>query len=742
MQFLCLTLALLLLACSEALAAGHPRLFFSEKDLARIRTSGFQAEQFLGEKEMTLTYYGGKKVTFPLPPQQPGPMEEPPGFDYQKFGHYPYWTSLSKNCQSRMYSLSLAYAASGREDYARRAIDYALALAKWSIWTDLDYSKRTCLDTCHFTMGVAAVYDICYDRMTDDERRTIREAMIKLGLEPLMADIPERVEHNLQMLRASGLGIGGAAILGEDPGAEKYIAAAQKYYKWFLDGRFTSSNTEGLGYTSYGLEYCMVFADVLNRAAGDDSLLRHPAADMIVRMAIYFQCPRATGLVNFSDCGLGNYFPTTMKVLNNSLGNGYAGWYLQRSKMTDGVDWAGLIYGNPKRTVTSPADCSTSIIFSNIGWVAMRSGWTEDDTLFAFQSSSSRMGHNHRDQNNFVLNRAGEWLIVDPGYKSYAGGAMSFFGAQTVGHNTLLVDGEGQDKLGGAKVTSFLSSPMFDYTSGDASGSYDPSKLSKFVRRVAFIKPGYFVMFDDVASEGSPRDFELLFHPNKTAKCLIDGAEGVVGETRKGSEIRITAERSEVKMIGLLPESRVARLKLYEGAESYGPYISISPAEKMSAARFLTVLAPYAKEHPSAMAYSVVEGAGVVGVKAMDGATADTVLFRVGSGIGKADGIGLLGESCLVRVKGDELLVCALANGRMLERSGKKLIVADRNAGVGVSFGQVTQADFSLSEETEVRISMPQPRTVLIDGRPVEFRYDSSMLVLIAGKDDHKLTAE
>lgn len=749
MCYICIILVLLALVFSSGASLladppPHPRLYFTRDDLPRIRKSGFEAEQYLGEKEMTLKYFGGKEITFPLPPEQPGHIEEPPGFDSKSFGHYPYWTQLAKKYQTRMHSLSLAYAASGREDYARRAIEYALALSKWDVWTDLDYREGTCLDTCHITMGVAAVYDICYDLMSEEERRAVRDGLVKLGLEPLMAEIGERVEHNLQMLRASAVGLGGTALLGESPRAEEYIAAARDYYAWWLDGRFTSSNTEGLGYTSYGMENCMVFADILNRAAEDDSLLKHPATDMIVRQAIYFQGPRGTGLVNFSDCGLANYFATTMRVLNNTLGNGYAGWYLQKSRLSDGPGWAGAIYGNAKRAVTPPTDWPTSAAFQNIGWVALRSGWGDDDTLLAFQSSDSKMGHNHRDQNNFVLNHAGEWLLTDPGYKRYVGGAKSFYGIHTVGHNSLLVDGEGQDKLGGGSVVSYFASKVFDYTAGDASGSYDPSKLAKFVRRIAFVKPDYFVLLDEVESDGSPREFEWLLHTDSAGKYYLDGDEGVVGEKKVGRQMRISKERTEVLLLGLLPEDRTACLKYFEGAEDYGPYVSVSPGQKVAATRFLTAIAPGLKGDLPAMNFSAIEQEGVVGVTGRFKATQDTVLFRTGSGIVGGGDVRFLGESCLVRCdESGAPEAYALSNGRMLEWTGRMLVMASENASAAVNCGPVTEADVSATEETEIRIRVPErPGEVLVDGRPAEFRFDSasSMIVLTLARGEHKLS--
>jgi hypothetical protein len=757
----------------------HPRLYFTSDDLPRIRQSGFTAEDFLAEKEMTLKYFGGKEVTFALPPQQPGKMEEPPGFDSKSYGHYPYWTSMSKNIQNRMQNLALAYASTGKPEYARRAIDYALALSKWTVWTDLDYGNTTCLDTCHITFGVATVCDACYDAMTAEERRTVRDAIINLGLEPLLRDMETGVEHNLQLLRAAALGTGALAVIDETDKGQAYLDSAKSYFKWYLDSRAVSQNIESMGYLSYGLDTGVIFGDVLNRATGDNSLIAHPYLDQVIRMAIYFQDPKASGQVNFSDTGIANHFANIAKILNSSLDNGYAGWYLNKSKMTFDKGWPGVIYGKPVGKVTSPDAWPTSAVFRPIDWVSLRSGWGENDTMLAFTCGNSKMGHNHRDQNTFVLNHAGEWLITDAGYGSFEGGAKSFYGDNTVGHNSLLVDGEGQDKLGGGKVTSFFTSDVFDYTAGDASGSYDPAKLSKFVRRIAYVKPDYFFIFDEVASEGTPRTFEILLHTDTTGKYLSYDSEVKPGDLRLG-DIKIAKENASVSVKPMLPRDWRMELTKYDGAESYGPYLSISTRDKTPAAQFLTLLYPLTVGQKVGGCWAVEHGDGAIAVERSSLDHADMVGFRTGDGKARALWTDFIGQSFMVRTKGNLGVVrFALVDGQLLyldraawaafyykrpDTSGQKpaveasisysghrtrpavasqtLFTSTVNASISVVYGDEITAHVSMKERGDIRFGVPgKPKKVTVDGKTARVRYeeDTELLLLNLRAGEHKV---
>jgi hypothetical protein len=438
----------------------HPRIFFLKSDLKWIRRIGFEAKDFLNEKEMKLTYMGGKEITFALPPVEPCKIEEPPGFDHKGFGHYPYWTGMAGNIRGRMEQLALSFASTVNPSYADTAISYALSLADWSIWTDLQYHPdgSTCLDTCSLVFGVSTVYDICYERMTPEQRGKVRRGLISLGLEPLYRDCVKAFTDdrawmrawNLPLYQHSALGIGALAVMGDVPEEDfsRWFSQAKDYFTWFLEQQMISPDTEGMSYDSFSMDYAMIFADAFKRVTGNDELFRHPyVRDFLPKRAIYLYGPNDSGCVNFGDCGRenggGQPFVTSMKIIAKHTGNGYAGWYLEATRpRVPPVSRNGLdFYAVPKPPVTSPSSLPTSKVFQNIGWVALRSGFEDDGTLFAFKCSSSQAGHDHWDQNNFVINCAGEWLATDAGYGSFRSAEDNFYGKHTIGHNTVLVDG-------------------------------------------------------------------------------------------------------------------------------------------------------------------------------------------------------------------------------------------------------------------------------------------------------------
>ncbi|UCH35991.1 MAG: heparinase II/III family protein [Armatimonadota bacterium] len=565
----------------------HPRLYFGPQDLRRLTKVAYAAPRYLEEKSFTVTYFGGTDISFPLPPQQPGPLEDPPGFDV-RFGHYPYWTGMSRQVQARLESLALSYAATGDARYARRAVEYMLALAGWRTWSDPDCSNRTCLDTCHLMMGAAFAYDACWDAMSPQERGQIREAMVRLGLAPLAEDALERAEHNLQMLRNAALGVGALAILPDHPQADHYLEAATRFFRWWLDRRETSPNTEGLAYTSYGLDNCLLFGAALAQAESDREIIHHPYVARAVRWALYFWGPDASGVVNFCDASIGHPFEVTMRVASKYLRDPYAGYYLQRTGRLERQDFIATILHDPKPAVAWPPPWPPSALFRSIGWAVLRSGWGDADTLFSLISSSSKEGHCHLDANHFVLNCGGEWLAADSGYKSYRTGALTNFTQGTAGHNSILIGGVGQRDKAGA-ITDFFTSPIFDYIVGDASRCYDPQLLWRFLRRVIYVRPHFFVMLDELESPESKR-FEFLLHTDRGGQYEIDGKPAKAGEATAGrvSLVKPTA-RLDVRF--LEPSEPHVTLDHHPGTQDeYPPHFTARDARARESQRFLTAL--------------------------------------------------------------------------------------------------------------------------------------------------------
>ncbi|MBI2299949.1 MAG: heparinase II/III-family protein, partial [Armatimonadetes bacterium] len=517
------------------------------------------------------------------------------------YGHYPYWTGMSGQLQSFLQSLTLSYAVTGRAEFAARAKEFCLALADWQVWTDPDYHPNLtpCLDTGHFLQAGAAGLDICHDSFSAEERRTVVDAMDRLGLQPTFAWVTrgeqQVSEFNLEILLNAALGIAALAAWEDlDPARrEQYLAQARSYFLRFLDRKRSSPNTEGLAYSS-ALDEGSIFADALRRATGDTAYFDHPhLIQDLPRWLAYFAGPNRSGGVNFGDCGgYPRPFATTLKLLNNG-GHGLAGWLLAQYGIgADGATWAGLLYDRAARAAKPPAGWPASGLVPTIGWAALRTGWGPADTLLAFKCSSSTEGHDHSDQGNLVLNVGGTWLLTDLGYGSFRNEAEGAYSRGTPGHNCILVDGQGQTRRAG-RIAAFHADDRLDYALGDATACYDPRLVTGVRRHVAFVKPGWFVVVDELASDGSPREFAALLHCDGTDPFLVDGRAPVVGETAAVRTIRVAKQRAEADVHVLAPAGATARYAAWPGTEAnYPPFLTLAGPQKVSRQVFVQVIEP------------------------------------------------------------------------------------------------------------------------------------------------------
>ncbi|MDF2715248.1 MAG: heparinase, partial [Paenibacillus sp.] len=594
------------------LTASHPRLYYTSADVPAMKaravdtvsapfgTTGKQlwdsiknsADTYMSETSFSLTYYAGKVVTFPLPPVQPGPIPNPPGFT----SPYPYWTMMTRGVQDRLETLSLAYAVSENTAYADKAKQYLLSVSGWNAWTDPTYpcGGYTCLDTAHLTFGVSMAFDILYDRLTAEERTTVMNALENKGLIPLYKDSKSKTDHNIQSLRAAALGSGASVLLGHSPNANAYLTRAMNYYQWYLDERMTSGKQEGLLYTSYAMDNMIKAFDHINRVTGVRELADHPFLnDFLVRWVVYALAPGGAGLANFSDAGVANYFGLTMNVINAWLNNGQAGWYLKETKSAAG-GLTGFLYFRPNATITPPDEWPASTVLDEIGWATLRSGWGSDDVLFSMVSNSSNLGHNHYDQNSFQIATNRTWIATDPGYQDYVAGPVNDFTVR-MGHSTIQVDGKGQSILGKGTLTKGLLAPTYNYVKGSAAGAYGNLNLTKFDRHVVYLKPDTFVMLDDLQAD-APRVYDWILYSGALKQFEIDGQPVQAGATTTGNDLYLRSGGAELAAKFLDNSPLPITVAQYPGAQQYGYYSKVGSGTAKTGHQFLTAMKvqPYA----------------------------------------------------------------------------------------------------------------------------------------------------
>ncbi|HIE24308.1 MAG TPA: DUF4962 domain-containing protein [Candidatus Korarchaeota archaeon] len=607
----------------------HPYLFLNLEDINLLRNR-LQDEDFNRENVLGITFYqiwndiiafaeeSLKSKTLRV---YEGTEEYPEGYDISlihpeqpprhTFRH-PFWTGMSRRLVTHMINLALAYRLVGKEEYLERCKSMVLSICEWRNWSDPDYPTPEkplpcCLDTWSFLSSIALIYDLLYDCFIVEEQKKIRKAMVEKGMTPIYEYAlkkgtwlysPEKWPNGYAMVHA-GLGIGALSIFREDKNAWKWVEFEKEKTEMFLDREVGPDGgmIEGLGYGSAAISALLKFMVAYDRVTVEN-FTDHPSLRKVMLLALYTLAPDGHTAVNFCDAGNPEGCEPAFNLLMAYLAavkmDSYAQWYMAETGLYK-RDWGWnnlfrLLWFNPYVKPKRPDDLPHARFFRYPGWVVMRSGWRRNDILVAFKCGPYR-GHGHADQNSFIINCSGEWLLNDKGYQRYLRPYPSdtpwvtpekitllhSFSHDTIGHNCILVDGEGQQEIGG-EIVEFEGWNFGATVVGDASKSYPA--LKKALRRLTFIEPGSIIVQDFLESR-KPRTFSFLLHTTKGCRIKVDG-----------KRILIDGDKSSLNVYFLKPKEIEVDVKTYPypHLDYTGFYLEVKNVERAEKEEFLVAM--------------------------------------------------------------------------------------------------------------------------------------------------------
>ncbi|MHB8995545.1 MAG: heparinase II/III domain-containing protein [Armatimonadota bacterium] len=164
----------------------------------------------------------------------------------------------------------------------------------------------------------------------------------------------------------------------------------------------------------------------------------------------------------------------------------------------------------------NPGGLPAARFFPQMGQIFMRSGDGPTDTYCVLAGDGPTGQHRHYDAGHFIIYKQGH-LALDTGTRQGNTDNLQNYFAQTIAHNTLLINmpGEkpssywngtvygqagGQDKQVGSKVIAFETNPTYSYAAVDLTPVYNAEKCQQAVRQFIFVMPDHFVVFDRVLS--------------------------------------------------------------------------------------------------------------------------------------------------------------------------------------------------------------------------------------------------
>jgi hypothetical protein len=147
-----------------------------------------------------------------------------------------------------------------------------------------------------------------------------------------------------------------------------------------------------------------------------------------------------------------------------------------------------------------------SMCFRSSGFTFMRSDWTPGACYMLINHGPSGGGHSHKDALSFQMHAYGQAMAIDSGIGyTYDDPKHGSWYKRTMAHNVLMVDDQDLNRASaqGKEVIS-TSLAKLDFFAATHHG-YEASRGIVHRRHVAFVRPDYFVVFDQVTSIADER---------------------------------------------------------------------------------------------------------------------------------------------------------------------------------------------------------------------------------------------
>ena len=428
----------------------------------------------------------------------------------------------SREALRRLFFLSYAARMTGEEKYIKRAEKEMLAISAFSDWNPSHF-----LDVAEMTMAVAIGYDWLYDHLSPDSRATIREAILKKGLEPSLDSKYNswlKAEHNWNQVCNAGMTYGAIAVYEDHPELAKQIInrGIETIVLPMKDFAPDGAYPEGYGYWGYGTSFNVMFISAVEKLFGKDFGLSEMPG--FLNTAGYME--NMTGPTgkpfNYSDAGSGGGLHPAMfwfasKVKDPSLLWVERDYLINRppashvnNRLLPGIMlWSG---GVEIDKITAPKS-SMWVGKGKVPVAMMRTDWTDTNAVYvALKGGSVSVNHAHMDIGSFVMDANGVRWAMDFGmqeYESLESKGIKLFGrtqdAQrwtvfrltNLVHNTLTINNQHQRVEGFAPIQSSSSEPGFMNAVTDMTEVYKGA-VAKSVRGIAIVNKAYVVVRDEI----------------------------------------------------------------------------------------------------------------------------------------------------------------------------------------------------------------------------------------------------
>ncbi len=530
----------------SGVAKDHPRLWMTQD-----RLDDFKKAVAADPDHCTWSTFYEKSV---LPWMDREVMREPAGYpDHQRTA--PIWRQTYLDLQEVWYAirhLAIGGRVTNNAEMTARAKQWLLEAASWDPMgvTSRAYTDEWAYRVCN---ALAWGYDWLYDDMSDDERETVRAALLERT-----RDIAEHAILNAKIhlfpydshaVRSVSSCIIPAciALLHDDETGQ-----ARDWLNYSIEFLYTVYSpwgdaeggwAEGPHYWMTGISYLLDAANWLKSYTGLN-VYERPFFQNTGDFPLFTKAPNTRRATFGDDSTMGDLtcikIGMNLRQFGGVTGNGAYQWYCDENhRLNPGTEgdfynWGWwdthfdeLAFRTDWPSVEATPPESGFRHFKGVGWVGIQHAMADPDEHIQFVFKSSRYGsisHSHGDQNAFCMAAYGEDLAIQSGhYVAFNSSMHREWRRQTRSKNAILINGKGQyaekDKAKAlaahGRIVAAEQRDDHIYICGDATPAYQSlnPEVTRAEREVYFVRNSYFVIIDKVDAE-TPVIVDWLLHAN------------------------------------------------------------------------------------------------------------------------------------------------------------------------------------------------------------------------------------
>jgi len=706
-------------------SAAHPKLFFNandrEKLLARSRDPKLASLWSYLQATAKSTRESGEIANG-------GDVFELLDSEYLLPSLLGYFDVLNRARTRIAYNAFDAY-LTGNADARNAAKAALLNVARWKRWEPpwfRAHGQHTYYPAGQLATDVALGYDLLYNDLSEPERTLIRNALIEKSIVPTFE---EYVADNRVMVNTSnwiahtvgGALIAAASIADDVPETDVkfpiYVNGLLRKLEDHMAASYLADGSygEGISYHEFDAETLGPALAAIQRAFGIDYWTQTHVLDSL-SYPLYVLAKPASASPDMGDThppaghGIG---PIVYRSKDPVVR-----WYysqFDRSSLTKFIFYDDSV-------APAPPTLPTSKIFRDRGNAVFRSGWDGEDIVFLYRAGPN-FNHHHADQGSFLLTAFGEVLISEGNWSDYYKDPYyATFFTQAIGHNTVLVGRNFESQTIAdtpqfkalnryPRITDSITTDFYDSLASDLSPVYSES-LGRYTRSVVFLKPDYFVVFDDLKTIGAPEQFDFLLHLPDRDRIKTDGLTALYNGENGSLAVRsFPANEARLSVEdGRIPY-HVFSARTPAQTPTQPAYLDVKTVRPLNETQFLTAIVP-AKIESAARSriqqMTEVKGDDFTGVRVRRGDKTDLVLFRIGPTPATIQHGEWSTDAAILTItqKADDLELFAVQNARSLRRGTKVLFSSDSPVSVVIKFaGNAAEATVNTDKPTKITLA-------------------------------------